>query len=155
MRPDSKNRRHNLSVSDILVSSTLKLKVIEKENVTSNLALQNEISDKKSGLHKSQVIRHKNISKKDVDSLTVQSEIIAQNNKHKEENKAFENGVRHAVGLLIQKQKEDQKNFEKLKIEYQRARNLIKTLEDKNLTQKKALKIYRNELRARDILLRQ
>ena len=96
MRPDSKNRRHNLSLSDTLVASSLKLKVFEKENETPNLETWNENSDdfphkKKSGLHKSQVIRNKNFSIKDVDTRDVQSELIVQKNKQNEDNKAFEN----------------------------------------------------------------
>ena len=156
MRTDSKNLRHNLSLSDILVASSLKLKVFEKENETPNLETWNENSDdfphkKKSGLHKSQVIRNKNFSIKDVDTRDIQSELIVQKNKQNEDNKAFENRVRHAVGLLIKKLQKNQNNLKNLQIEYQRAKRLIKILEDKNLTQKKALKIYRNELKARDI----
>ena len=163
MRTDSKNRRHNLSLSDILFSSSLKIKASDKETVRTNLELQNGISDEvlskqkevlskqKSGLHKSQVIRPNNISKKDVVPLSVQSEFIAQNNKQIEDNKIFKNRVRRAVGLLVQKLEKNQKSLTDLNEEYQRAKMLIKTLEDKNLTQKKALKIYRNELKARDI----
>ena len=102
-------------------------------------------------MHKSQVIRNKNFSIKDVDTRDVQSELIVQKNKQNEDNKAFENRVRHAVGLLIKKLQKNQNNLKNLQIEYQRAKRLIKILEDKNLTQKKALKIYRNELKARDI----
>ena len=152
MRPDSKNRRHNLSLSDILVSSTLKLKVLEKENLGCRDENSNKLSpNKKSGLRKSQVIKNKNISKKDVETLSVRSALKVHNNKQIEDNSIFENRVRHAVGLLIKKLNKEQNNLKNLQIEYQRAKRLIKILEDKNLTQKKALKIYRNELKARDI----
>ena len=102
MRPDSKNRRHNLSLSDILVSSTLKLKVLEKENLGCRDENSNKLSpNKKSGLRKSQVIKNKNISKKDVETLSVRSALKVHNNKQIEDNSIFENRVRHAVGCLL------------------------------------------------------
>lgn len=59
--------------------------------------------------------------------------------------------MRKLTALLIKRLKRKEADLDKLGEKYQAAAIKIKSLEEKNLAQQRAIKIYRDELRANSI----
>ena len=111
-------------------------------------------SKKTSGLHKCQRIEKSNVKtisnpdKKTIKSLQAPS---AENEKQKAENEIFERKMRQLTMSLMKRLKSKEADLDKLDEKYQAAARKMKSLEGINLAHQKALKIYRDELRAHNI----
>ena len=148
----------NPSVSELVYSALESVHEINKYiNTPPELAKDDTCSinlKKTSGLHKSQRIDKtdvkttSNIDKKI--SMLLQSS-IAENDQQIAENEIFERKMRHLAILLIKRLKRKEADLDILSKKYQASAKKIKSLQEINLAHQKAIKIYRDELRATNI----
>jgi len=156
MRRSLKNLKTNLSISEML------------DRYDFNSSPETINPPKKFGLHKSQLVPDKRLTKKRLAAANPnrdnaeqfkapQSKLsdihdhLAQKDKQIEDNKILKNKLYCAVNLLSLKLRKREASLAALAKTYKQARIKIKTLEDKNSAHKKAIKIYRDELKAKDL----
>lgn len=156
MRRSLKNLKTNLSISEMLDSYDF------------NNSPETINPPQKFGLHKSQLVSNKRLTKKRLAAANTNRENIeqfkaaqsklsdmhdhlAQKNKQIEDNKILKNKLYYTVNMLMLKLRKRESHLAALTKTYKQARIKIKTLEDRNLAHKRAIKIYRDELKSKDL----